>query len=173
MGGKDSDDRDGPKIEETSQILNPFIHRPELNTTYDKLKLVVMSVLVVPFRVLGICICLLVCYAFAFTGLYGLSREDYNAKPLSGWRRKIRWYMGLCGRWMMFCYAFQWMKIKGRRASRDEAPILVAGPHSTFFDCNAVFWSGVPCLVNRIENLQLPFFGRKLDAVKLIYLLHE
>lgn len=27
-----------PLIEETSQLLNPFVHRLELNTAYDKFK---------------------------------------------------------------------------------------------------------------------------------------
>lgn len=169
MGGSDGD-RKGPQIEEA---INPFVHRPELNRTYDRVKLIVMTVLVVPIRILGIIVTLLVAYALSFTGLYGLSQEEYNAKPLSGWRRKIRWYMGLTGRLMMFGYAFQWVTIKGRKASREEAPILVVGPHSSFFDCIAVFWSEVPCLVNRIENLQIPFFGKFLDYTQPVYVRRE
>lgn len=75
--------------------------------------------------------------------------------------RKIRWYMGLMGRMMMRCYGCQWIKIKGRMATRAEAPILIVAPHSSFFDAIAVYWSNVPCLVNRIENLQLPLFGSR------------
>ncbi|MCL4127585.1 UNVERIFIED_CONTAM: hypothetical protein GTU68_036460 [Idotea baltica] len=81
--------------------------------------------------------------------------------------------MGLVGRTMMRCYGFHWVGIKGRLASRAEAPILVVGPHSSFLDCVAVFWSKVPGLVNRIENLQLPFFGRYIDYTQPVYVWRE
>ncbi|XP_064101471.1 lysophosphatidylcholine acyltransferase 2-like isoform X2 [Macrobrachium nipponense] len=169
---KENDER-APLIEETKEILNPFVHRLELNTAYDKFKLVFMSVFVVPLRVIGIMFCLLVAYVLASSGLYGLSRQDLAARPMSGWRRNIRWYMGLCGRMMMRCFAFQWVGIKGRRATRAEAPIIIVGPHSSFLDAIAVFWSNVPCLVNRIENLQLPLFGKYIDYTQPVYVWRE
>ncbi|XP_066983434.1 lysophosphatidylcholine acyltransferase 2 isoform X2 [Macrobrachium rosenbergii] len=169
---KENDER-APLIEETKEILNPFVHRLELNTAYDKFKLVFMSVFVVPLRVIGIMFCLLVAYVLASSGLYGLSRQDLADRPMSGWRRNIRWYMGLCGRMMMRCFAFQWVRIKGRMATRAEAPIIIVGPHSSFLDAIAVFWSNVPCLVNRIENLQLPLFGKYIDYTQPVYVWRE
>lgn len=173
MNGKEGGEERAPLIEETAQLLNPFVHRLELNTAYDKFKLVFMSVVVLPVRVVTIVVCLLVAYVFASAGLWGLSREDLSARPISGWRRKIRWYMGVMGRMMMRCYGFHWIKIKGRRATKAEAPILIVGPHSSFFDATAVFWSNVPCLVNRIENLQLPFFGKYIDYTQPVYVWRE
>ncbi|XP_071542032.1 lysophosphatidylcholine acyltransferase 2 isoform X2 [Panulirus ornatus] len=172
MSEKEGEER-APLIEETSQLLNPFVHRLELNTAYDKFKLAFMSVLVVPVRVLGIIICLIVAYILASAGLFGLSREDLAARPMTGWRRKIRWYLGLIGRMMMRCYGYQWIKIKGRMATKAEAPILIVGPHSSFFDAIAVYWSNVPCLVNRIENLQLPLFGKYIDYTQPVYVWRE
>ncbi|XP_068211115.1 lysophosphatidylcholine acyltransferase 2 isoform X1 [Palaemon carinicauda] len=169
---KENDER-APLIEETKEILNPFVHRLELNTAYDKFKLVFMSVFVVPLRVIGIMFCLLVAYVLASSGLCGLSRQDLAARPMSGWRRNIRWYMGVCGRMMMRCFAFQWVRIKGRMATRAEAPIIIVGPHSSFLDAIAVFWSNVPCLVNRIENLQLPLFGKYIDYTQPVYVWRE
>ena len=32
------DERTGPLIEATSQLLNPFVHRLELNSAYDRFK---------------------------------------------------------------------------------------------------------------------------------------
>ncbi|XP_069992250.1 lysophosphatidylcholine acyltransferase 2 isoform X2 [Penaeus vannamei] len=167
------EEESAPLIEETSQLLNPFVHRLELNTAYDKFKLVLMSIFVVPVRVVGIMITLLVAYILASAGLWGLSRDQLAARPLSGWRRQIRWYMGCVGRMMMRCFGCQWMKIKGRIATKKEAPILIVGPHSSFFDCIAVFWSNVPCLVNRIENLQLPLFGKYIDYTQPVYVWRE
>ncbi|ROT77130.1 1-acylglycerophosphocholine O-acyltransferase 1 [Penaeus vannamei] len=81
------EEESAPLIEETSQLLNPFVHRLELNTAYDKFKLVLMSIFVVPVRVVGIMITLLVAYILASAGLWGLSRDQLAARPLSGWRR--------------------------------------------------------------------------------------
>ncbi|XP_071542034.1 lysophosphatidylcholine acyltransferase 2 isoform X3 [Panulirus ornatus] len=74
---------------------------------------------------------------------------------------------------MMRCYGYQWIKIKGRMATKAEAPILIVGPHSSFFDAIAVYWSNVPCLVNRIENLQLPLFGKYIDYTQPVYVWRE
>lgn len=38
MSEKEGKEERAPLIEETSQLLNPFVHRLELNTAYDKFK---------------------------------------------------------------------------------------------------------------------------------------
>ncbi|XP_076060728.1 lysophosphatidylcholine acyltransferase isoform X2 [Oratosquilla oratoria] len=173
MTERRGEDDKAPLIQETPQLLNPFVHRVDISSTYDKFKLVFMSVLVVPIRVLGIILCMLFAYLFASAGLYGVTKEELREKPMSGWRRQIRWYMGFMGRMMMRCFGFHWVKQKGRMASKAEAPILVAGPHSSFFDAFIIFWSQVPCLVNRIENLQLPLFGKYINYTQPVYVWRE
>ena len=67
-------------------------------------------------------------------GLINVSREDLSNKPLSPfWRRvakKVVWillnfFIRVCG----FC-----ITTKGKRATAEEAPILIFAPHTSFFD---------------------------------------
>ncbi|KAL7644804.1 UNVERIFIED_CONTAM: hypothetical protein RMT77_004617 [Armadillidium vulgare] len=153
--------------------LNPFVHRLPLCTLYDNFKMIFMSIFVLPIRIFVIITVLLVGYVLTQIGLYGLSKEDVTSKPLQGWRRRIRWCLGFLGRMMMRCYAFHWVKIKGRLASRSEAPIIVVGPHSSFMDAITIFWSNVPGLVNRIEDLQLPFFGKYITFTQPVSICRE
>ncbi|RXG69349.1 Lysophosphatidylcholine acyltransferase 2 [Armadillidium vulgare] len=153
--------------------LNPFVHRLPLCTLYDNFKMIFMSIFVLPIRIFVIITVLLVGYVLTQIGLYGLSKEDLTSKPLQGWRRRIRWCLGFLGRMMMRCYAFHWVKIKGRLASRSEAPIIVVGPHSSFMDAITIFWSNVPGLVNRIEDLQLPFFGKYITFTQPVSICRE
>lgn len=44
------------------------------------------------------------------------------------------------------------MVVKGRQASREEAPILVAAPHSTFLDGGIVYVTGFPSTICRRES---------------------
>ena len=63
--------------------------------------------------------------------------------------------------------------IKGELASFEEAPVLVAAPHSTFFDGFAVFWSGLPYIVSRNENRQLPLIGKCVELAQSLFVTRE
>ena len=58
------------------------------------------------------------------------------------------------------------VKVRGRRAPREEAPILVVAPHSTFYDPLAALWDDdrknreTPYIVSRAENLRAPLLGK-------------
>ncbi|KAM9192239.1 lysophosphatidylcholine acyltransferase 2 isoform 2-T2 [Dugong dugon] len=56
--------------------------------------------------------------------------------------------------------------MKGKIASPLEAPIFVVAPHSTFFDGIACVIAGLPSMVSRNENAQVPLMGRLLRAVQ-------
>lgn len=50
--------------------------------------------------------------------------------------------------------------IKGRQASRAEAPILVAAPHSTFLDAGLVYVTGFPSTIVRTESVSFHIGSR-------------
>ena len=58
------------------------------------------------------------------------------------------------------------MKVKGRRAARAQAPILLVAPHSTFYDAFAALWDDdrknreTPYVVSRCENMLAPLLGK-------------
>ena len=62
---------------------------------------------------------------------------------------------------------FHYVPVKGVRASRKEAPILVAAPHSTFFDLLPVTVLGGPSVVSKIENVDIPILGSTLYTVNM------
>lgn len=64
------------------------------------------------------------------------------------------------GRAMFFSMGFI-VSVKGRIASPLEAPVFVAAPHSTFFDGIACVVAGLPSMVSRNENAQVPLIGSK------------
>lgn len=169
---KENEER-APLIEETNDLLNPFVHRLELNTAYDKFKLVFMSVFVVPFRVLGIIFCLIFAYVLASSGLYGLSRQDLTARPMSGWRRVVK-EMVRCGvRGVFTAGGFHFVRVKGHPARPKDAPIVVVAPHSSYFDSLPVVVMGAPSVVAKGEVTQVPLFAKYIDYTQPVYVWRE
>jgi lysophosphatidylcholine acyltransferase/lyso-PAF acetyltransferase len=98
----------------------------------------------------------------------GLSVEELDTKPLSGWRRSLRSSLRFIGRAIIFCFGFHRIKKIGKRASKDEASIFVAAPHSSFFDTIIFFVLGLPSGVSKAENASLPIIGRLVRAMQPI-----
>ncbi|CAH8651990.1 unnamed protein product [Heterobilharzia americana] len=57
-------------------------------------------------------------------------------------------------RCVFFLGGFHWIKFKGTRATRKEAPILVVAPHSSFFDSLVVVALGMPSVVGKTESAE-------------------
>nr|XP_021149729.1 lysophosphatidylcholine acyltransferase 2 [Columba livia] len=68
-------------------------------------------------------------------------------------------------RTLFFVMGFQ-VKVKGKIASLLEAPVVVAAPHSSFFDAIISALTGMPSVVSRAENLSTPVFGTILGSVQ-------
>ncbi|XP_058801176.1 lysophosphatidylcholine acyltransferase isoform X2 [Phymastichus coffea] len=152
----------------TTDILNPFVHRLELETTYEKFKLAFLTVALLPIRLFAITVLVVVAWLLASVGLYGVTEEDLRREPLKGWRRKVVPYLCMLGR---HTYQAGGMKIivKGKQASRTEAPILVVAPHSTFIDGGIVYVTGFPSIIVRRESGQNPFLGKLINYTQPVY----
>ena len=61
------------------------------------------------------------------------------------------------------------METKGKLATKEEAPVLVVAPHSTYFDGFAVFWADLPYLVVRQENRRIPFIGKLTELSQPLF----
>ena len=57
--------------------------------------------------------------------------------------------------------------MQDHQVSQSEAPVLIVAPHSTFFDAMAVFWTGLPFIVNREENRRIPFIGKCIEFAQV------
>lgn len=62
-------------------------------------------------------------------------------------------------RLLFFLLGFLRIRVRGQRASRLQAPVLVAAPHSTFFDPIVLLPCDLPKVVSRAENLSVPVIG--------------
>ncbi|CAL7935189.1 unnamed protein product [Xylocopa violacea] len=155
-----------------ADILNPFVHRLELDTTYDKLKTAFLTVALLPFRLAAITALVIMAWLLACVGLLGLSEEDLRRAPLTGWRRKIVPWLCFMGR---LTYQAGGMRIvvRGRQATRAEAPILVVAPHSTFMDGGIVYITGFPSIIVRRESGLNPFIGKLINYTQPVYVWRE
>ena len=74
----------------------------------------------------------------------------------------------LMGRLTYKCMGFHAIEYTGPRASAQEAPVLVAAPHSSFFD-TIVFFAGIdiPCPIARIEQRNVRVLGSTYSSVNV------
>ncbi|KAF4522885.1 hypothetical protein B566_EDAN012939 [Ephemera danica] len=119
----------------------------------------VLTLLLLPVRVLAIAVLLVVAWLLACIGLIGLSEHELRERPLVGWRRRVRDW-ACCTMCALFrCAGFHSVSIRGRRATRAEAPVIALAPHSSFFDALPVVFAGAPSIVAKADTSYLYFIG--------------
>ncbi|XP_012056057.1 PREDICTED: 1-acylglycerophosphocholine O-acyltransferase 1 [Atta cephalotes] len=152
-----ADDIDAASL--SADILNPFVHRLELGSTYEKLKTIFLTIALLPVRLAAITTLMILAWLLACLGLHGLSEEDLRRAPLKGWRRDMRVVICWMMRALFLCGGFHHLKVKGQKAETKDAPVLALAPHSSFFDALPVVYLGGPSIVAKGESSRLPFFG--------------
>ncbi|NWX03332.1 PCAT2 acyltransferase, partial [Caloenas nicobarica] len=125
---------------------------------------VLQGIILLPPR--AICIASLVLLAWLFASIATFGHPAKGSVPLRGWRRRmIQTTLSCLTRTLFFVMGFQ-VKVKGKTASLLEAPIIVAAPHSSFFDAIISALIGMPSVVSRAENLSTPVFGTILSSIQ-------
>ncbi|XP_055300763.1 lysophosphatidylcholine acyltransferase [Sitodiplosis mosellana] len=160
------------KLTSFDQLTNPFVFKCEMDL-FRKIRTAIFTIFVVPCRLLIISSLLLVAWALATIGLWGLTMQDLNVKPISGWRRIIQVLAARAMHGMYFFGSFHHVKITGRQATSKEAPILVLAPHSSFFDSISVVLFGPPSVLAKAETASLPFLGKLINFTQPIYVWRE
>eukprot|EP00092_Neocalanus_flemingeri_P007685 GFUD01008299.1.p1 GENE.GFUD01008299.1~~GFUD01008299.1.p1 ORF type:complete len:549 (-),score=148.34 GFUD01008299.1:996-2642(-) len=140
-----------------SDPKNPFVHSLTLSSI-QLVKVCVLSVTLLPIRLLIALICLTLATILAVVGLKGLEKGDIDKRPFTGWRLAVRNVICYILRFMFFCSGFS-VTIVGKQASPEDAPILAVAPHSSFFDALAVCVMGAPSVVAKAETSSIPFWG--------------
>jgi lysophosphatidylcholine acyltransferase / lyso-PAF acetyltransferase len=143
--------------------LNPFINRTRVLPFDQQVKLVVVGILVFPFRAILATLIVVLCATIAAVGTLGMKREDYD-KPLVAWRAAVLWPL----RPLMRAYLFAlgvWVTVHGRPAPRSVAPIVVAN-HRCFLEpiYLIAMLGGTP--VSAIENSRIPLVGSVVIALQ-------
>ncbi|XP_035774164.1 lysophosphatidylcholine acyltransferase-like isoform X2 [Anopheles albimanus] len=149
--------------------VNPFVHKLVWDDPIDKLKTALLTIFLLPFRVILILVCLVMAWALANIGLYGVSTEELRTKPLTGWRRRMKLLLSEFAVLMYTCAGLG-ITIRGRQAARHEAPVLVVSPHSSFLDAVIIYLTGLasPLVRNADRNL-----GKLIDYAQPIYVCRE
>ncbi|XP_010622900.1 lysophospholipid acyltransferase LPCAT4 isoform X2 [Fukomys damarensis] len=136
---------------------------PSLSNIFSHLlQFCLLGVLLAPIRVLLAFIILFLLWPFAWLQVAGLTEEQLQ-EPITGWRKTVC-HNGVLGlsRLLFFLLGFLRIRVRGQRASRLQAPVLVAAPHSTFFDPIVLLPCDLPKVVSRAENLSVPVIGALL-----------
>ncbi|NWS74162.1 PCAT2 acyltransferase, partial [Crotophaga sulcirostris] len=125
---------------------------------------VLQGIILLPPR--AICIVFIVLLAWLFASVATFRHPGKGSVPLKGWRRRmIQSTLSCLTRTLFSVMGFQ-VIVKGKIASLQEAPILVAAPHSSFFDAIISALTGMPSIVSRAENLSTPVFGTILSSLQ-------
>lgn len=153
-------------------VKNPFVHKVNL-TLGQKLQLGVGGVFLMPIRLASLSVLTLLMFSMAIVIKMGRSEEDLRREALSGWRLGLKKAIRVIGRVMAFCFGFHRIRLIGTQAQKGEANILVAAPHSSFFDTIAFFVSGMPISVSKAENAHIPVIGKLVQALQPIFVTRE
>lgn len=146
----------------TRRYPHPFVHELQL-TTAQKVRAAVLGAVLFPLRVGLAALFFLIMWPIARLRFAGLSEEE-RAQPIQGWRRwLLHTPVHLLSRAVFFSLGFLWVRVKGRQAAPEEAPLLAVGPHSSFLDILVVLPTGLPTVVSRSENATLPVIGALLE----------
>ncbi|XP_035230088.1 lysophosphatidylcholine acyltransferase 1-like [Stegodyphus dumicola] len=158
----------------SAEVLNPF-HLDQKLTILQLLKVVFLSVTLLPLRLLLMLFFLVCGWLLSLVTLLGMPEEQARGlEPLSGWRRK--WAKPLIvsfARLMFVVGGWVWIPHKGRRASAREAPILLVMPHSSFLDTAVVIALGCPGMVVKDSTTKAPFFGDMIKCSQPFYVRSE
>jgi len=149
--------------DETANLEDPFRVRLDFSLA-EWVKMGLVLVLLVPLRVVVASIALTTAWAVSCIGLLGCDLS----LPVCGWRRKLQCISCALGRVCCKCCGFT-VTITGQPVSKEEAPVLIVAPHSSFFDALAIFWTGLPFIVNREENKNLYFIGKCVQFAQAIF----
>lgn len=131
-----------------SAFIDPFTHEMYL-TTKDWLILAFGTVFIVPIRAIAVIFSLWSAWFVAKIGLFGLDETGINVSR-TGWRLRLMTLYAWFGTVIFWAAGFR-ISIKGKQASRAEAPILVGAPHSSFLEALIIYMCG-SSPVSRHEN---------------------
>nr|XP_022344069.1 lysophosphatidylcholine acyltransferase 2-like isoform X2 [Crassostrea virginica] len=152
-------------------VKNPFVHNLQFSTL-DMIRIALMSVTIAPVRLVSLALLFGLAWLLAAISLAYRTPEE-KEKPLAGWRKSLMATVILLGRAVCFCTSFQ-IKVKGRPTTAEEAPILIVGPHSSFFDGLVLFYcSTLPSCVSRLENSSILIVGSLIEYTQPVLVKRE
>lgn len=149
----------------SAQFRNPFVHELKF-TLLQKIKIALMTVTLLPFRLFLAAFWMLLAWPFAFVATVG--SVDNVVEPLSWWRWLVDLALKAIMRAMWFSGGFHWVRVKGRPALPSEAPILTLAPHSSYFDAIPVTMT-MASIVMKAESKDIPVWGTLIKFIRPVF----
>ncbi|XP_004600722.2 lysophosphatidylcholine acyltransferase 2 [Sorex araneus] len=144
-------------------VPNPFVQETRVGAA-RRIQIFFLGIILLPIRAFLIAFILVLAWPFA--AIPTACCPEKLTHPLTGWRRTVTLpVLKFLAHALFFVMGFM-VSVKGKMASAAEAPIFVVAPHSTFFDGIACVVAGLPSMVTRSENMQVPLIGRLLQAIQ-------
>ncbi|KAM5256388.1 lysophosphatidylcholine acyltransferase 2B-like [Ctenodactylus gundi] len=151
-------------------VANPFMQETHMGA-WRWARTILVGAVLVPVRVS--CIAFLLLFLWPVIVLRTVALPTRPNKPPRGWRKNLtKTVLRFLFRVAFFLAGFL-VKVKGKRATRNEAPIFVTAPHSTFFDAIACVVAGLPSVVSASQNVQIPLAGRILRSTEPVLVTRE
>ncbi|RDD47173.1 Lysophosphatidylcholine acyltransferase 2 [Trichoplax sp. H2] len=149
-------------------VRNPFVH-PGLNIGICRvLEFILVGIFLLPFRLLLLIFCVLLAALLSSCGLCCQSGGD-NDEPLGGCAKAMKGPVRILVRIILFAFGFHWVKVKGKIARPEEAPLIVLAPHTSFMDIFMLSTVRLVSGVSRKENKSIPIIGSILALCDPIY----
>eukprot|EP00949_MAST-11_sp_MAST-11-sp1_P000446 g446.t1 len=145
---------------------NPFVNATTILTLWQRAKLAVGITTLLPLRLPLLLLGFLGMIGFARISAIGLSEEDLQKKPMTGFRARIRSLAYPSFRLGMFGLGIVYVRSSGTRVGREEASIIVPN-HSTMLDMIVGCVYGA-CGVSKIENARIPLVGHAFRALQMV-----
>lgn len=86
---------------------------------------------------------------------------------MTGWRRSLKPLICFIGK-MSYLAGGMAISVRGRQASRSEAPILVVAPHSSFLDSCIVYATRMSSVIVRKESMD-NYVGKLINYTQPVY----
>ena len=142
----------------TLQTLNPFVNKTWKISHHEHVRLSFATAFLLPFRGFFMGLLFLIGYSICKLAVMGLSLEEVKARPLSGWRRMLVKPLKVYVRLFLVVLGYVWINEKGKRATRDEAPVVVAN-HMGFVEPVIILSRYLLSPVGAEETLMVPIVG--------------
>eukprot|EP01080_Neovahlkampfia_damariscottae_P005307 gene5307-8925_t len=157
------------KTEVKNEFVNPFSPKSKWSL-YESIKFYVIGPIIVPIKVL-----LMLILLGALNILCRIALLGYNPKLVDGHNPPLAWWRKLfiniafpIFRVVLMVMGFWCIKVKGKVASRDVAPICVAN-HGTAFDGFILDWFLMSAPIMRAESAANPLLGPLFNAVEAVF----
>eukprot|EP01062_Namystynia_karyoxenos_P063151 TRINITY_DN55977_c0_g1_i1.p1 TRINITY_DN55977_c0_g1~~TRINITY_DN55977_c0_g1_i1.p1 ORF type:complete len:610 (+),score=220.60 TRINITY_DN55977_c0_g1_i1:93-1832(+) len=162
-GGQWERERRDHAAAKDGRIANPFMNYTPVN--YFRLRYIWPGLLLIPLRMAWLIGTLV---SVSLYGMFAKAVVGQKAlkKPLTGWRAWVVKPIRLAARSLLFALGFNWIRVWGKQAKRQEAAIIV-GNHRGLFE--ALFLLQNDCTMLSSSDNRFPVVCHALDALQFMF----